>query len=167
MFAVGENIWKQAKPPVLFDSSRSASVMLGWHVQQNETNLIITEPGHESIAPQPVFKPMQNNSPSLQPALIKPLSLAHFHQRIHTEATSSLSVAEMELPLSSSMHLQRHQVHKPTFFERTFFFFLKRTCSKKSSEQSHSFKSSSHLRPAESAFHYSKTTSIRNSPFTA
>lgn len=87
MFAVGENIWKQAKPPVLFDSSRSASVMLGWHVQQNETNLIITEPGHESIAPQPVFKPMQNNSPSLQPALIKPLSLAHFHQRIHTEAT--------------------------------------------------------------------------------
>lgn len=73
MLAVGENIWKQAKPPVLFDSSQPASVMLGWHVQPNETNLIITEPGHESIARQPVFKPVPNNSLSLQAALIKPL----------------------------------------------------------------------------------------------
>lgn len=92
MLAVVENIWKQAKPPVLFDSSQSASVMWGWHVQQNKTNLIITEPGHESIARQPVFKLMPNNSPSLQAALIKPLGLAHFHQQTHTEAASSLSV---------------------------------------------------------------------------
>lgn len=80
MLAVGENIWKQAKPPVLFDSSRSASVMLGWHVQAKETNLIITEPGHESIARQPVFKLSLSPGCTYQTSAIGPLSPADPHR---------------------------------------------------------------------------------------